>query len=84
MRGSLSAAPHSFDDIALTAWLGEAVTRRFPRHAAVALFKYLPIWHNPTSTLAPRSEAELRSDIVPSIRCPLGVGSETEGILKLR
>ena len=43
----------------------------------------LPIWHNLTSTSAHLLGAQLRSDIVPSFRHPLGVGSETEGILKL-
>jgi hypothetical protein len=45
--------------------------------------RYLSIWHNPTSILAHRLEAVLRQDIVPSFRRSLGVGSETEGILKL-
>ena len=44
---------------------------------------YLPIWHNLTSTSSGRLEAILPPDIVLSFRHSLGVGSETEGILKL-
>src|SRR6266404_362706 len=55
---------------AIVPGMGERIVHATP--------EILPIWHNLTSTLAPRSEAKLRSDIVPSIRCPIGVGSETE------
>jgi hypothetical protein len=45
--------------------------------------RYLPIWHNPTSTSARLLEAKFLSDMVLSFRHLFGVGSETEGILKL-